>query len=199
MKRFFAVCVFVVLLVAATGCTQTATTTPTPVPTAVVTTQEPTPDMTMPPATAEPTAAPTAEATPAATAEVTTAVAEETTPAVAAETTAKPELTFSKTTTIYIRNNSFVPQEMMVLPGTGIRWVNDDRTLHQIKTLPDTKVKFTSADLVNGATFSYTFGENEGTFGYFDTYTNATGVIIIKKGSSIAGAPPMQTHATVAP
>lgn len=178
MKILYGVCVLVILLVAMSGCTQQqATTVPTP---------EPTAEPTMPPATVVETSTP---APTMATAEVTDVVTTEATPAA----TPKPELTHSKTTKIYIRNNTFVPAEIMVLPGTGITWVNEDRAVHKIKTLPDIGIKFTSSDIVSGATFGYTFSEKEGTYGYIDPYTNATGIVIVKKGESVLGAPKQQT------
>ena len=185
MKRFFGLCIIVIMLVAASGCTQQATQpAATPVPAAEVT-QE----VTMPPATQEPV-------TVSTTSEVTQVPVETQTVAAPAETP-KPELTHSKTTVIYIRNNTFVPDEMMVLPGTGITWVNEDSTVHIIKTLPDIGIKFTSSDIVKGASYGYTFSEKEGTYRYYDPYTNATGVIIVKKGASVLGAPTLQTTVPV--
>ncbi len=178
MKKFFGLCILVILLVAASGCTQpAATTVPTP---------EPTPEPTMPPVTAAETEIAVSTPVPAEiTGEVTTVVTISATP--------KPELTHSKTTVIYIRNNTFEPQEIMVLPGTGITWVNEDRTVHKIKTLPDIGIKFVSGDIIYGASFGYTFSQKEGTFGYIDPNTNATGIIVIKKGLSVVGAPTQQT------
>jgi plastocyanin len=184
MKKFIGLCILVILLVAASGCTQPAKpATATPVPTAVVTTGVPTPEATtMPPTTAEMTVVPT---TVAAVTNVTKVVTTAATP--------KPMMTPStKITTIYIRNNTFVPQELTVLPGTGITWINDDRTIHAIKTLPQTRIMFNSGDVMPTTQFSYTFGENEGTFGFIDPYTNATGMIIVKKGESFVGNPTMQ-------
>jgi plastocyanin len=102
----------------------------------------------------------------------------------------------TKVTVIYIRNNTFVPQELTVLPGTGITWINEDRVAHNVKTTPTTTVKFNSGDLMPGASFGYTFGETVGTYGFMDATTNATGRIIIKKGESFVGAP---SQATVVP
>jgi plastocyanin len=188
MKKFIGLCILVILLVAASGCTQQAkpaTTTPVPtevVTAAVVTTEIPvTETTTMPPTVLETTVIPTANAT-----EVMTVVS----------TTASPKTVntpSTKITTIYIRNNTFVPTELTVLPGTGITWINDDKTVHSIRTLPQTKIMFNSMDVMPGASFGYTFGENEGTFGFIDTYTNATGMIIVKKGESVLGSPQIST------
>lgn len=179
MKRFFGLYILAILLVAASGCTQPApTAVVTPEPTAEIPAEVATPEATMPVATAEVTSTPevTAEMTKEVTTVVTTAV------------TPTPVMTPStKITTIYIRNNTFVPEELTVLPGTGITWINEDKTVHLVKTLPTTTIKFSSSDMVPGASFGYTFGQNEGSYGFFDTYTNATGVIIVKKGASVFG------------
>jgi plastocyanin len=187
MKKFIGLCILVILLVAASGCTQQAKpSTTTPVPTevvtaAVVTTEVPTPEATtVPPTVVETTVVPTATATTVMT------VATTATP----KTTNTPS---TKVTTIYIRNNTFVPAELTVLPGTGITWINDDKTVHSVRTLPQTKIMFNSMDVMPGASFGYTFGENEGTFGFIDTYTNATGMIIVKKGESVLGSPQIST------
>lgn len=187
MKKFFGLCILVILLVAASGCTQPAkTVTPTPEPTAIPTTEIPTLEATMPPATIETTVVPVTT-TAMITTNVTTAL-----PTTIA--TQKPVMTPStKVTVIYIRNNTFVPQELTVLPGTGITWINDDHTVHAIKTMPSTPFKFISGDVMPGAQWGYTYGENEGTFGFIDPYTNATGMIIVKKGESVLGAPAIQT------
>lgn len=187
MKKFIGLCILVILLVAASGCTQPAkTVAATPEPTANPTAEVPTPEATMPPTAVETTIVPTTTATVMVTENVTakpTAVA-----------TPKPVMTPSiKVTTIYIRNNTFVPQELTVLPGTGITWINEDHTVHALKTLPTTPFKFSSGDVMPGAQWGYTYGENEGTFGFIDPYTNAAGMIIVKKGESVLGAPTMPT------
>jgi plastocyanin len=189
MKKFIGLCILVILLVAASGCTQPAkTATTTPVPTAVIETVIPTTEaVAVPPATVENTAVPTTVA-------VQTNVTTVATIAATTKATPRPVMTPStKITTIYIRNNTFVPQELTVLPGTGITWINEDRTVHTLKTLPQTPFKFNAGDIMPGASWGYTFGENEGTFGVIDTYTNATGMVIVKKGESVLGAPTLQT------
>jgi plastocyanin len=95
----------------------------------------------------------------------------------------------TKITTIYIRNNTFVPRELTVLPGTGLIWVNDDATVHAIKTTGSHQGMFNSGDFMKGSQWDYTFGANEGTFEIMDTYSNATCVIIVKKGESLVGNP----------
>lgn len=190
MKKILGLCILLIVLVAASGCTQPAAQpTVTPAPTTEVVTEVATAEPTMPAATPEETEMPaaTTQATAKPTVKPTANVTK------VATATPAPALTHSKTTTIYIRNNTFVPKEIMVLPGTGITWVNEDKTVHAIKTLPDIGIKFTSSDMMSGASFSYTFGETEGTFGFIDPYTNVTGMVIIKRGASVVGAPTLQS------
>lgn len=198
MKKFLGLCILLIVLVAASGCTQPAAqTTVTPAPTTVEVTDVPTAEPTMPAATPDETEVPaaTTQATEKPTVKPTANVTKVATTAA----TPVPVLTHSKTTTIYIRNNTFVPKEIMVLPGTGITWVNDDKTVHAVKTLPDIGIKFSSSDLMSGASFGYTFGENEGTYGFIDPYTNATGMVIIKRGASVVGAPTLQSSTKAVP
>ncbi len=184
MKRSIGLCILLILLVAASGCTQPAspqpepaTAVPTDVPTAVTTTTEtPAPETTAPVVTEE--------ATPEATMAMTVV------------STPVPQLTYAKKPVIAIRNNTFVPHEMLVLPGTGITWINEDSTVHAVKTMPDTGIKFSSGDIIKGASFGYTFGDKEGTFSFIDPYTNATGIIRVQKGDSVVGAPTQQATAS---
>ena len=184
MKKFLGLFILVIVLAMISGCTQPAQ------PAAVTT----------PVATAVPTAAPTDAATPAPTAEPTTIAAtpETTTVVATTETTAvvtpTPVQTPStKITTIYIRNNSFVPQQLTILPGTGLTWVNDDATVHAIKTTGTHAGMFSSGDFMKGADWSYSFGADEGTFDIIDTYSNATSQIIVQKG------PMLGDHSNIRP
>jgi plastocyanin len=176
MKTHIGLFILVVLLAAAGGCTsqqatpnETATTLATPdsgtqVPTMVIT-----PLPTTIPATVLTTAA------PPVTAKVTTGAI------------LQPTITAStKVTTIHIRNNTFVPAELTVLPGTGITWINDDSVTHIVKATGDAKGKFTSAEMMNGAQFMYTFSEATGTYEFGDPkYPTMTGRIIVKKGETL--------------
>jgi plastocyanin len=193
MKKFIGLLILIIVLVAVSGCTQQAKTAPattatpaaaetvvaTPVETSVV-----------------PTTEATAEITPAETAVIATVTALEgnATVPVATQTVA-PALTFSKVTMIHIANNTFSPASIMVLPGTRITWVNDDSTVHSVKTIGDYAGKFNSGDIAPTVQWGYDFGENEGTFQYADGYnTNVTGVIIIKKGETLYGVRPVTTY-----
>jgi plastocyanin len=96
-----------------------------------------------------------------------------------------------------MRNNTFVPSELVVLPGTGITWINDDTVVHIVKASGDHKGMFTSGEIINGGQFSYTFGETPGTFEFTDpAYPSMNGTIIVKKGESVLGAPTLQTPAS---
>jgi plastocyanin len=174
MKTYIGLFILVVLLAAASGCTsqqvtpiETATTIATPDSVTQVPTMVTTPLPTTIPATVLTTAAPP----------VTTKVT----------TTPQPAITAStKVTTIYIRNNTFVPAELTVLPGTGITWINDDPRSHIVKATGDAKGKFTSSDLISGAQFRYTFGETTGTYEFMDpNYPDMKGAVIVKKGETL--------------
>jgi plastocyanin len=181
MKKIIGLFILVIVIAMISGCTQQAQ--PAAVTTPVATAIE----------TAAPTDLPTAEATPELTVEpVPVATPEETTEiattAATVISTPKPDMTPStKITTIYIRNGSFVPNELVILPGTGLTWINDDATVQAIKLTSNQKVMFNSGDFVKGAQWDYTFGANEGTFEIINTYSNATSVIIVKKGALLVG------------
>ena len=176
MKKFIGFFIFVIALVMISGCTQPAQ--PAAVTTPVATTVVPTILPTL--VTPAPTMEPTTIATPSTTAIVTTV-------ATAVKTPIPVQTASTRITTIYIRNNSFVPQLLTVLPGTGITWINDDATVHAIKATGIHAGMFNSGDFVKGAQWGYTFGANEGTFEIIDTYSNASCMIIIKKGELLSG------------
>ena len=183
MKTCIGLFILVIVLVAASGCTtqqaKPAATTTTLTTTVAVTevTTAPTVIDTPLPTTVQTTVS-TVVTTTEAPANVTTVV------------TARPSMTPStKVTTIHIRNNTFVPDQLTVLPGTGITWINDDSVTHIVKAIGDSKGKFTSSEMVNGANFIYTFGENTGTYEFGDpSYPDMKGAIIVMKGDSVVGA-----------
>ena len=179
MKTSIGLFMLVMLLVATSGCTSQqakpaamATTPATPVSVTEVPTTVNTP---------LPTTVPTT---------VSTAAASEVTTKVTTVATPQPTVTAStKITTIHIRNNTFVPAELTVLPGTGITWINDDSVTHIVKATGDAKGKFTSTEMINGAHFIYTFGEATGTYEFGDpNYPDMTGAIIVKKGETLWSA-----------
>lgn len=177
MKKYIGLFILVIALAAASGCTTqqaqpaapvttvSTTETVTEVPTEL-NTPEPTPEPTeMPTTAAEVTASATATATP------------------------RPSNTWStKYLTIHIRNNTYVPAELTVLPGAGVTWINDDPVVHIVKTTGESTGKFSSAEMVSGASFHYTFGETTGTFEFGDPgYPEMKGAIIVQKGDSVVG------------
>jgi plastocyanin len=173
MKKFIGFFILVVVLVAVSGCTQQAK------PAAPVTTLI---------TTIEPTEVPTTANTPVpTTVAATTTDAPVVTTVVTTAATPRPSMTPSiKITTIHIRNNTFVPDELTVLPGTGITWINDDSVTHIVKATGDAKGKFTSSEMVNGAQFMYTFGDATGTYEFTDPkYPGMNGTIVVKKGETL--------------
>jgi len=199
MKKIIGLFILIIALALVSGCTQPTTTTPA---TTVATTEVPTVVET----TVEETVAPTEEATlietPVETstivANVTAPVEENVTATITAPAITAAMTPSTKVTVIHIVNNSFSPATLMVLPGTGISWVNDDSTVHSIKTIGDNSPKFNSGDIVaKVGRWSYTFSEKEGTIEYTDGYNlNVTGVIIVKKGDSFAGMGTPTTYMT---
>ncbi len=179
MKTYIGLFILVIVLVAASGCT-----TQQANPNATVTTLTTTIAATEIPATVN-TPLPTT-----VTATVSTTAASTATTTMMTVTTLQPTITAStKVTTIHIRNNTFVPAELTVLPGTGITWINDDSVTHVVKATGDSKGKFTSSDMLSGATFIYTFGKETGTYEFADPgYPNMTGTIIVKQGETLWSA-----------
>jgi plastocyanin len=188
MKKYIGLFILVIVLVIISGCTQQAKTTApaTTIPTTVITTPVPTTEETPLPTTVPTTMVVTTTLPVNVTAEITTVA------------TPQPSKTPStKITTIHIRNNTYVPNELTVLPGTGIRWINDDSVIHIVKASGDHKGMFTSSEIINGGQYGYTFGETPGSYEFTDpAYPDMKGTIIIKKGESVLGASTVKTSAT---
>jgi plastocyanin len=187
MKLFMGFIILLVAVVAITGCTQTSstpahTTTETTAPATVATTV----DTTV--VTTEQTTVPNTTATIVT--NVTAPVTNVTTTVVtAAPVNVTPTVTAaSGITTIHITKTGFAPQTDVVLPGTGISWVNDDNVTHSIKMIGDNEGMFNSGDILPGATFPYTFSQKTGTYIYaFADNKTITGTIIVKAGRSLTG------------
>jgi Predicted solute binding protein len=190
MKLLMGFIVLLVALVAITGCTQTAspseqTTTETTAPvTTEVTTEATTVATTV--ATTIPTTTETIVANVTAPAANVTENVTETATVVPTATAA------NQVTTIHITNVStklgFTPQTDVVLPGTGITWVNDDNVTHSIKMIGNNTGMFTSEGILPGASYMYSFSENTGTFVYaFSDNQTVTGTIIVKKPCTLSG------------
>jgi plastocyanin len=159
MKKFIGLFILVIAFVAFTGCTQQPVTEP-------VTTTQPTIVITTIP-TAELTVVPTSIPTKVVTTQP--------------PTTKRTESPSGKVVTlIHLKNNSFVPQVLTVLPHTGITWKNDDETVHSLK-MSSSEGGFNSGEIIPGATWTYTFGSWEGTYEIADPqYPNMKGSVIIK-------------------
>jgi len=187
MKLLMGFIVLLVALVAITGCTQTAspsaqTTTET---TAPVTTEVTTVETTVAPTTAETTVPATTETIVANV----TAPAANVTENVTATATVIPTATAANgVTTIHITNLGFTPQTDIVLPGTGIIWVNDDNVTHAIMATGNSTGMFNSDNIPPASTFMYSFSEKTGTYTYaFADNKTLTGTIIVKKPCGLSG------------
>ena len=172
MKLLMGFIVLLVALVAVTGCTQTAspsapattvpTAMPTPLPTTVVA------NMT--------TMVPTANATA-----VPVNTTEEATPAMPTPTPA------TMVTTIQLTSAGFTPQTDIVLPGTGVSFLNNDNVTHTIIGMGNSTGTFNSGALIPGTAFQYTFSKSTGVlyYGLADNPT-VTGTIIIQAPGGIS-------------
>jgi len=173
MKKFIGLLILVIALIVISGCTQ-------PAQPVAVTTTVPTPVPTIPP-TVPPTVA-----TPVPTMVPTTVVTVLSTPKI----TLVPQ---TKNTIFYMRNNTFVPTELTVLPGTGISWVNEDFISHSVKITGIHDGMFNSGQIIPGSSSGNTFA-NVGVFEFIcPDHPNMKGTIIVKEGPSVEGAPTMQT------
>ena len=177
MKRFMGLFILLIAVALCSGCTQPAQKVAVP--------------------TTLSTEVPTAVQTEATTVVVTVQTTVPTlVPTVVVTEVAKPKITLVPQTTktiICMRNNTFVPQELTVLPGTGITWVNDDTIVHSVKTTGTHEGMFNSGDIIPTATWDYTFGQ-VGVFEFVSPdYPAMKGTIVVKEGASVVGAPTMQT------
>ncbi|MGB7992304.1 cupredoxin domain-containing protein [Methanoregula sp.] len=184
MKLLMGFIILLVALVAVTGCTQPASTSAQNTTTAPVTevttvsTPVPTTVATMAPVTTTTTkvANVTAPAVNVTTAVVTTVAPVNVTP------TATPA---SGVTTIHITRAGFTPQTDIVLPGTGVSFVNNDNVSLSVMTIGNNTGMFNSGAIIPGAAFPYTFSQNSGTIVYqLSNNANVTGTIIVTSQSN---------------
>ncbi len=78
---------------------------------------------------------------------------------------------------IDISDNSFNPQAATIKAGTTITWVNNDNVIHKIAA---DYGGASSADLLNGQSYSYVY-RIKGIYGYHDDLNKLiTGTIIVK-------------------
>ena len=187
MKILLGFIALMIALVAICGCTQymppaanATTTAATPVPTTVATTVPPTMAVTtLPPATEATTAPATVATTTAVIANITTAVP---TPAAA-----------SQVTKIHFNSTGFNPAADVVLPGTGVTWVNDDTVPHSVMATGNNTGMFNSGDIVPGGQWTFTFCEGyecriTGTYTYaLKDLPAVQGTIIVQAGPTIVG------------
>ena len=156
MKLLMGFIVLLVALVAVTGCTQTASPpAPTPTPTTIpVTTVIPTPNAITVPT---PVTTMTWILTPTPGAMV---------------------------TTIHLTSAGFTPQTDVVLPGTGVSFMNNDNVTHTIIGIGNSTGMFNSGPVIPGAAFQYTFSEYTGVlyYGLADN-ANMTGTITVQPPS----------------
>jgi plastocyanin len=170
MKKIIGFIILLVVFVACAACTQQAapaavTTLPTTITTPV----------------------PTAEITPALTLPTTIVTTVVTTALPTAIRTLSPQTKLL--TTIHMKNNAFVPQELIALPGSGITWINDDTTPHSLK-MSFSDGGFNTGDILPGSQWSYTFGKKEGTFNISCIYhPDMKGTVVVKTTSSVVGNP----------
>jgi plastocyanin len=158
MKKFIGLFILVIAFVAFTGCTQQPVTEPvTTTSHTIVTTPIPTAELTFVP-------------TPVPTTVVTTMP----------PTTKRTESPTGKVVTVvHMKNNSFAPQVLTVLPSTGITWINDDETVHSLK-MTSPEGGFNSGEIIPGGSWTYTFGSWEGTYNVTDpNYPDMKSAIII--------------------
>jgi len=169
MKKFIGLFILVIALVVISGCTQPAQ--PVAVTTTVATTVP----------TVPPTIPPTV-VTPLPTMVPTTVITVVSTPKI----TLVPQIT---KTIFYMRNNTFVPTELTVLPGTGISWVNEDSISHSVKITGTHAGMFNSGEIIPGASSGTTFG-NEGVFEFAcPDHPDMKGKIVVMAGASVVGVP----------
>ena len=87
------------------------------------------------------------------------------------------------TRTIDIVKFAFVPQEIVVEPGTRLRWTNHDETPHTVTSQPGRKV-LASPGLDLDDHYEFVFTE-EGDFPYLCTvHPMMTGVVHVRKAGS---------------
>jgi plastocyanin len=88
-----------------------------------------------------------------------------------------------------MKNNAFVPQELIALPGSGITWINDDTTAHSLK-MSFSDGGFNTGDILPGSQWSYTFGKREGTYNISCIYhPDMKGTVVVKTTASVVGNP----------
>jgi plastocyanin len=82
--------------------------------------------------------------------------------------------------TVTMDHNTFIPEEITVVPGTTVTWVNKELMPH---TVVDTNKGFRSKTLAKDASFSFTFA-TAGEYDYLcSIHPNMKGKVIVKPAS----------------
>jgi plastocyanin len=167
MKKIIGFIILLVVFVACAGCTQQ--TPPEPVTTLPTTVSTPVPTTVI-------TSVPTTQPTTVVTTLLPTATR-----------TLSPQTKLL--TTIHMKNNAFVPSELIALPGSGITWINDDTTAHSLK-MSFSDGGFNTGDILPGSQWSYTFGKREGTYNISCIYhPDMKGTVVVRTTASVVGNP----------
>ena len=88
-------------------------------------------------------------------------------PAAAAVARSSPEVV-----TVSVRDDVFVPSTIDVARGTVVRWENDGRNVHNVRS--NAPGRFASRDLATGQSFATTF-DTPGTYAYYCSLHGAPG------------------------
>jgi plastocyanin len=87
----------------------------------------------------------------------------------------------SAVATVSMDHNNFIPDEITVVPGTTVTWVNKEFMPH---TIVDTNKGFRSKTLAKDASFSFTFA-TAGEYDYLcSIHPNMKGKVIVKPPAS---------------
>jgi len=190
MKLLMGFIILLVALVAVTGCTQTASpSAQTPAATTVPTTEVTT--VATPIVTTVETAAPVTNETIVA--NVTAPAANLTTVAVtttAAPASIVPTMTpATGVTTIRFTSAGFVPQSDIILPGTGVSFLNADNVTHTVMTIGNNTGMFNSGQISPGGAFPYTFSQDTGAYVVaLADNKSVTGTIIVQAPSGVTSS-----------
>lgn len=78
---------------------------------------------------------------------------------------------------VYMENKKFYPYQLIVAPGTTVKWTDKDALKY---TVTESNHTFDSGKMDKDNVFSYTFTV-KGTYNYYsNTYSNMTGVIVVQ-------------------
>jgi hypothetical protein len=99
--------------------------------------------------------------------------------------------------TVHIVNGSFLPSIVIVQPGEGVTWINDDSFPHSVVSSGNHFGMFASGGIVSGGSWGYTVTGD--TFDYSEgSNTGMTGRVIVET-KGVQNAVPVTTIQTPAP